>query len=310
MNQLTLSSVLLVFILADASEILLGGFLTYKILRIPVQWHVNMKAYVSFCKAALPQVGIVIFASALARADWILIGLFLSPAKLAEYSFAYKAFEICSLPLLVVAPLLVPWFTRIIKTVIPLQQHPQIQLLLRVEIIVACFVALCLNLLWNPFVDGITGGKYGAVNTSTIFILSMTLPVLYLNNFLWSLHFAYGNLTTILFSFILSFLLNVMGNILLLPKYGNEGAALAYFVSILTQTLFYASRLKEQFSGGMFVLAACSLCAFLSGYLSPLFTANVLLLLVFGTAFYIVFLVCTVQIHQKDLKLLWKIITG
>ena len=62
-------------------------------------------------RESLPQVGVVIFTSAIARFDWIFIGLFVSDVKLAEYSFAYKIFEITTLPLLAIAPLLVPFFT-------------------------------------------------------------------------------------------------------------------------------------------------------------------------------------------------------
>ncbi|HET7899027.1 MAG TPA: oligosaccharide flippase family protein, partial [Flavisolibacter sp.] len=231
-HHLTLPAVVLVFLLADALELVCSLFFFSRFFGWHLRLAVKLNDYRSFFKAALPQVGTVLFAAALARADWLLIGLFLSPANLAEYSFAYKAFEISSLPLLVIAPLLVPWFTRLQKAGIPFHQHPPVQLLLRAEIMIACFTALCLNLLWNPFIDNITGGRYGAVNSETIFILSLTLPVLYLNNFFWSLHFAKGNLRIILYNFALCFLLNVAGNIFLLPLYGNVGAAIAYLLSV------------------------------------------------------------------------------
>lgn len=303
-GKLTLSTVIPFFIVADGSELLLGLFLTRKFLRLPLAFTIRLGDYARFLKEALPQIGVVVFASALARIDWILIGLFLSAAKLAEYSFAYKAFELSSLPLLAIAPLLVPAFTRMVHSAFPHLYQDRIRLLLRVEMMIACFISLCLNILWNPCVDLLTGGKYGAVNTKTILILSMTLPVLYLNNYLWSLHFAYGNMRLILYSFILCFTLNVTANLLLLPLFGNEGAAAAYFISILAQTFFYASHLKEDFSTGLLSLAACTFCAFTSGYLSPFFTTNTPLLLLTGSVLYVVFLRFTIPLRRKDWALL------
>lgn len=308
-HQLTLSAVILTFVLADAVEMLLSVLIFAKFFQFPRRLYMNRKDYLIFFKAALPQVGVVVLAAAITRMDWILIGLFSSPDRLAEYSFAYKAFEISTLPLLVVAPLLVPWFTRLRRTATPLWHHPQVQFMLRAEIMVACLTALCLNLLWNPFVDAITDGQYGAANTRTILILSMALPVMYLNNFLWSLHFAEGNLKIILHSFVLCFSLNVVGNLLLLPLYGNEGAAVAYLLSILVQTIYYAGK-TEAFTGNFLALAACAACAFTSGYLTPMFTANTIMLLVCGSAIYVVLLVFTVQIRQKDWKLFLKTVAG
>ncbi|MBD0298542.1 MAG: oligosaccharide flippase family protein [Flavisolibacter sp.] len=244
-NRISLAIIVPVFIVADCSELIFGLYLTRKILKVPLVLKFNGRAYVQLLKEAYPQIGVVVFSAALARMDWILIGFFLPAHKLAEYSFAYKAFELACLPLLVIAPLLVPYFTGLLKEGKNIYLHENVRLLLRVEMAIACLFALCLNITWNPFVDAITAGKYGAVNTTTVFILSIALPVLYLNNFLWSIHFSNGNTRTIFYSFAIAFSLNLLGNIILIPLFGNDGAAFSYLLSISVQTAFYFTRMKE-----------------------------------------------------------------
>ena len=89
--------------------------------------------------------------------------------------------------------------------------------LLRFEMIIASLVALVLNILWVPVIDFITHGKYGAVNRYTILILSACMPFLYVNNFLWTINFAKGHLKMIFYIFFITFLVNVIGDIILIP---------------------------------------------------------------------------------------------
>ena len=308
-HAFSLSAVVVVFVVSDASEFLLAIVLFVKegARRFPFQFQGKM--YVQFFRGALPQVGIVFLAAALARIDWILIGLFLSPQKLAEYSFAYKAFEFASLPLLVIAPLLLPYLTRISRSGLPIHQHAQMRLLLKAEIIIACLVALCLNGLWSPVVDAVTAGRYGASNRQTIFLFSLTLPVLYLNNFLWSLHFANGRLKTILYSFVLSLAVNLLGNFLLLSRYGNEGAATAFFLSVTAQTVFYAVYTKDLFYFDWQSLGACVACAVFSGMCAAFLVSNTALLLLASTGLYVLCLIGTTQLRKKEMAVLWQTIT-
>jgi O-antigen/teichoic acid export membrane protein len=299
-NDMSLPIIIPVFIIADVSEFIFGFYLTRKVLKVPFVLNFYWKEYKQLVKEAFPQIGVVVFSSALARIDWILIGLFLGASKLAEYSFAYKAFELSSLPLLAIAPLLVPYFTRLLREGKKPGEQQNIHLLLRGEMMIACFAALCINIVWNPFADVITDGKYGAANTTTILILSASLPVLYLNNFLWSVHFAYGNLKLIVYSFAFCFSINLLGNLILIPIIGNEGAALSYLLSISAQTLFYASQVKEKMRIGWQPLVFCSACAVCSGAISKYSSLNVWWLLPLCILSYFILLFCTVQLHKTD----------
>lgn len=112
---LNLSTVIVTFISGDAAELILGIYLfrNFTKLSLLIKW--DGSKYKTLLCESLPQTGVVLITSALARFDWIFIGFVLSSIKLAEYSFAYKIFEISTLPLLAIAPLLIPRFTKLFK---------------------------------------------------------------------------------------------------------------------------------------------------------------------------------------------------
>jgi O-antigen/teichoic acid export membrane protein len=247
----------------------------------------------------LPQTGVVLITSALARFDWIFIGFMVSAASLAEYSFAYKIFEISTLPLLAVAPLLIPWFTKLFQQKdITLEG---LKFLVRMEMIIAAFTGLILNICWSPVIDKLTSGKYGLINAKTIFILSLCLPFIYLNNFLWTMYFAQGRLTMILKSFIITFVANVAGDILLIPFFKNEGAAVAFLAACAFQSIYY---LRKNPPIGLpntwQPLVLCTLCALLSGWVCHFFLPESWLMLPAAIALYIVFLGLSLQLRQSD----------
>ena len=203
-----LTTVIIIFITGDIAELLLSFFITKKILKIPLSVKPNKINYLNLLKESLPQVGVVIFTSAIARFDWIILGILASNIIVAEYSFAFKVFELTTLPLLVIAPVLIPLFTRLFHSPATKPAKEKINdlfILLRFEMIIASLVALMLNVLWIPVIDFITHGKYGAVNRYTILILSACMPFIYANNFLWTINFAKSELKKIFYIFLLLF---------------------------------------------------------------------------------------------------------
>jgi len=300
-HAINLQVIVAIFILGDAVELAGSMLLFYKATKTPVKVIWNLNDYVKLIKEALPQSGVVIITSALARFDWIFIGLTLSAIKLAEYSFAYKIFEISTLPMLTIAPLLIPRFTKLFKIEKP--DTTNLKFLLRFEIIVAVSIALLLNMCWPLVIDGITRGKYGKVNITTIFILSFSMPLLYVNNFLWTIYFAKGQLKMILNSFIITLAVNVIGDIILIPIFKNEGAAFAFSLSCLAQTIFYLlkNEIPELYTTG-YSLLICTCCALCSGVIAKLLFSAMWVALPFALFFYIILLVLTVQIKLNDRK--------
>ncbi|MDO3624767.1 oligosaccharide flippase family protein [Mucilaginibacter sp. BT774] len=300
LHQITLINVIIIFIGGDILELTVGTclFALNTTFPISIQW--NKNRYTALIKESLPQFGVTIITSALARFDWIFIGLALSAAKLAEYSFAYKVFELSTMPLLAIAPLLIPWFTRLFKD----GNQPdteRLKFLVRIEMVIAAFTIVLINVCWAPVIDHITDGKYGGVNVLTIFMLTLCIPLQYLTNFLWTINFAKGRLKMIFHAFVITLIVNVIGDLILIPIFKNEGAAFAYLAGYIAQTAFYIYKndLKE-LSRALYTCIICTACACVSFWGAKyLFTTN--WIAVAGSVLiYAVLLLATRQVRLTD----------
>jgi O-antigen/teichoic acid export membrane protein len=217
--------------------------------------------------------GIVIFNAGILRFDWIILGLVASQTILAEYSFAYRIFEMSALPLLIIAPLLLPRFTRYFNELSSdddkTRKLNDLLVFLRLSIVLSCLTSLVLNLVWADLIDSITDNKYGVANSNNILILSAALPFIYLNNFLWTIHFATGRLKRILFITIMTFFINVFGDVLLIPFFSGEGAAMAILLAFIVQSVLYSQKAYIPGLGKIWqTILFCGLSAALSGWLA------------------------------------------
>jgi O-antigen/teichoic acid export membrane protein len=299
LHYLSLKNVVIVFISGDLIE-LLCCLLLFKI-SIKTTWRLkwDRTGYSGLLRESFPQTGVVLITSALARFDWIFIGFTLSAIKLAEYSFAYKIFEIATLPLLAIAPILIPRFTKLFQQTD--FKVDELKLLIRAEMIVAALVGLIINVCWAPVIDEITSGKYGSVNVKTIFILTLCMPFLYINNFLWTIFFAQGRLKAILISFIITLLVNVGFDVILIPIFKNEGAAFAFLLACAVQTIYYIKKNNVANLTNLWVpLLLCVAAACFSGFAAKLLFTNYWLALPASVIFYIILLFATAQIKLSD----------
>lgn len=304
-GSLSLSLVIIIFIIGDTAEFILSFVLNKTVLKIPLTATVSKTSYFNILKESLPQAGVVIFTSAIARFDWIFLGILASNIALAEYSFAFKVFEVASLPLLVIAPILIPRFTRIFRFRTPpdiAAKQRVLAILFKFEMIISSLVALVLNILWVPVIDYITHNKYGAVNSYTIFILSACMPFVYANNFLWTLNFAKGKLKMIFFIFLSTFLVNVICDIILIPRFGGEGAAAGYFLAIAMQFFLFSIKTNiDSFNKKNYTILICPLVAFISGILSNYFIEETVAALFVSIILFFFLLIISRQIIPQDL---------
>jgi len=303
-GPINIIAIVIIFIAGDVAELLTCIYLFRRSIKIKpaVKW--DRSAYFNLLKEALPQSGVVVITSALARFDWIFIGFILSAQKLAEYSFAYKVFEMATLPLTAIAPLLIPRFTNLF-----LNDHPDtrnFKALVRIEMMIAGLVGLLLNVYWAPLIDALTGDKYGAVNTQTLFVLCLSMPLLYINNILWTAFFAQGQLKMILRAFIVTLLVNIIGDVILIPLYKNEGAALAFLLANLAQTIFFLNRNTiPELKTAWQPLIACTVCAIGAGFITKYLVPDTWLILPLSVAVYFFMLIITRQIkltHRQQLQ--------
>lgn len=301
LHQFDLHTIILIFIAGDVLELLIGLILFKRFADILITFKWNKVKYLALVKEALPQIGVVIITSSLARFDWIFIGCILSAVKLAEYSFAYKVFEVASLPLSAIAPLLIPRFTKMFKQ--GDLNVAGIKFLVRFEAIIAGLSVLLINIYWTPIVDFISHGKYGAVNERVVFFLSLCLPLLYLENLLWTVFFTQSRLKMILNAFIITLAVNVVGDVILIPIFKNEGAAIAFLLACLAQIVFYLS--KNNITGLRHVwqpILICTLCAVVAGVGAKMLIGGNWLVIPTAIVFYGGLLLITGQLKGKSLK--------
>lgn len=300
-HQVTVSNVIIIFICGDVLELLVGFYFFKHTTGLPLSLTWNKQNYFALLKESSPQLGVVVITSALARFDWIFIGIFVSAIKLAEYSFAYKVFELSTLPLLTIAPILIPKFTRLFRNG---ESNPdKLKLLARIEMVVAAATILLLNICWSPVIDTVTHDKYGAVNERTLFILSLCIPFQYLCNFFWTIFFAKGQLKLILIAFILTFSVNILGDIILIPLYKNEGAAIACLAGYVTQIAFYIAKNEfKQLNISVYNLLLCTTCTCLSFFAARMFFTGLWAEIGTSALFFIALLLITKQIKVSDVN--------
>ncbi len=309
-TTLSLITVIIIFVIGDFIELLISSFISKNILKVSFNNRWNKKDYFSLVKESLPQAGVVIFTSAIARFDWILLGILGSTIALADYSFAFKAFELSTLPLLAIAPLLVPRFTKLFRDETVQNNAGKINelfTLLRFEIIIASLVALLLNILWVPIIDFITEGKYGTINRSTILILSLCMPFIYANNFFWSINFSQRRLRMIFYIFFITFLVNILCNIFMIPLFGGVGAAFAYLIAVLIQFILFRIKTDDIGNKENIVFILCPIIAFVSGYLSFYIFDHTWLILFSALFFFFLLLIFSRLLRKSDWLILRRI---
>lgn len=309
-GKIDLFAVVLIFIAGDAAEFMLSLLIMRFMIKVPVRMSFAKETYAGLVKEALPQLGVTIFSSVLARFDWILLGLLAGNVILANYSFAYKVVEVATMPLLIIAPVLIPRFTKLFLSPGAENKSSDLAVLLRVEMIIASLFSLLLNMLWIPVIDPFTAGKYGSVNQHTILLLSAAMPFLYFNNFLWTINFAKGKLKMIFYVFLISFLVNVAGDVLLIPFFKAEGAAVAYLSAIVVQLLLYLRQTElAVLRLEMIPVFICPVLAAASGLFSIAFIGDTWSAASVAVISYFLLLLLFRQLRKADLAVI-KRITG
>lgn len=244
----TVYSLIAVYGLGALLEFFVGYAMVRKSVSTAPRPIFRIVEYKYFILESLPQLGVVLFDSALARIDWILLGIIgvstsgLTAAGMtAEYSFTYKVFEVSKLPLLIIAPVLLTRFSKLLgnEKVLTENQQREINILFRLENFILLFLPLFFISVWSPLMDYFTDNKYGAVNESKYWVLALCIPMHGLINFLWTSAFVQGQLKRIMLITISVSVLNLIANLILIPLYGGMGAALAFLGSTLLQLILY-----------------------------------------------------------------------
>ena len=308
---LTIRQLLLIYIISSLAELLFCLAVTRSRLHARISFHYQLKDYLSLIHESLPQAAGVFINASIARIDWILLGLFSGSIITAEYSFAYRVFELSPLPLLIIAPVLLSRFSRFFSKNDPgklLDHKKELSLLIRLEMVAATFIPLVLNIIWSPLMDGLTFHKYGAVNKTSFLLLSFCIPFLYLNNLLWSVHFARNHLKLILRISFLTFFIILAGDLFFIPLYNAHGAATVYLAATVVEYINYMrtsflSRIRETWLSPLICMLAAVICGWLACYLS----LSLPIRLITGILLFFLLLLATKQLKKSDIRLVVKL---
>ncbi|MES2006083.1 MAG: oligosaccharide flippase family protein [Bacteroidota bacterium] len=300
--NITLRAIVMVYLSASFAEWILCIVVYRFVLKLPVAAGFDRRGYILLLKEALPQFGITVLNTAMQRMDWVLLGFLSGSVVVAEYSFTNKLFELSTLPLLVIGPVLLP---RIVKLFGPAVSAAgaaeKIQAFIKAEMIIAVFVALTINLCWETVVDALTDHKYGQSTVGILLILSFAMPLLYLNNFLWSIHFAKEKMRVIFYCILFTIGTNIVADLCLIPFLGAKGAAAGFLVATLVQTLYYAYQTKFLTIQPFFFQAMVIVCyGTAAGLLANGLLQNFIVKEIIGSLVFFFLLIITGQMNSRD----------
>jgi O-antigen/teichoic acid export membrane protein len=301
-HALNIHTVIIILICTAAFE--LCGLVVYLVTKTDFSFKLKIKAYIKLIKEASTQYISVIFDMSLSRMDWILLGVMTSNAVLADYSFAYRAFEIARLPLLIIAPIILPRLARLLSfnskpgTV----QQLYINSFSTIETFFAMLIPLALNILWVPLITLITKGKYGDTNSLQFLMLSLCIPLQFFINLLWSVCFAAKKYKSVSSITIICAVTNIMLNLILIPRLQGPGAAIAFFVTTLLQGCLYYRLVYKQIMiispwPIMFFAIAAVVIYFFTTYLNVQFFIQ----LIIAIALYVLFALLSKMINKQHI---------
>lgn len=246
-QQLNIHGVILILICSAMFE--MCCLLIYLLTKTGFRFRFPVKAYIKLLKEASAPYLSVLFDISLSRTDWILLGIITSNTILADYSFAYRAFELARLPMVIIGPVILPRLSRLMAANNSRPDAANGQLINSfgtVELFLGMLIPLILNILWEPVMMLITKGKYGHSNSKEFLILSVCIPLQLFINLLWSVSFGarkYRSVTTIT---IICAAGNVALNLIMIPLWGGEGAATAFLLTTLLQCGLYYRLVGKQ----------------------------------------------------------------
>lgn len=246
-SYLAVNVVAFIFICTSLLEFIF--LLIYILAKTDFSFRFKMQAYKKLIKEAAPQYLSAVFDTTLSRIDWILLGIIgVSYAATGAYSFAYRAYELSRLPIVIVAPVILNIFANQLAKDGHLSDEKKqtVNSLFTVQSFIAVLIPLVFCIIWAPVLDSIPNfaDKYGSKNEAEFVILSVCVPLHFFINLLWTLSFSarkYRKITTIT---IITASSNVVLNLALIPFYNGIGAAAAYLLTTIIQVTLYYKLVK------------------------------------------------------------------
>lgn len=303
--RINLQVVVMMLIIVSLAELIV--LFLYVKLKFHLNFSFKFSAYKKLVRESSAQYLAVLFDSSLSRMDWILLGLISAQMALADYSFAFRAYEMMKLPIVVIGAVILPRFARMLSSGVHVtyEKRHEIQQFMKMEVVLACLIILVANILWTPLVDAFSNGKYGSSNALIFMLLSVCLPLHFLINLFWTLIFSAKKYRYITMATIATAVLNIVFNLSLIPFLGGIGAALAFVLATTVQTVIYAYIVRRKVMScdlyPLFIVLGIMGVAFGAAIFA---TGNVLLRLVIALGIYIPLIIAFRQMGKEQINVL------
>lgn len=213
--------------------------------KISVSFHVNTILAKQILKASIP-IGFAAFISLLYfKVDTVMLSLYKSASDVGVYSFSYKIFEntltLWSFYIASLYPLLSKFYHKKEKTLFS-------TVLQRSYLLASGGGIVCILILFllAPFLVELFGGTHFHASILPLRILSLSIPLFFLDNIFYSLFLILHRVKNILFIMCLALLSNILLNLFFIPRFGfigasittvlTEGAVLGGYVIIFIQS--------------------------------------------------------------------------
>ena len=165
------------------------------------------------------------------------------------------------------------------------------------------FIPIILVTCWSPLIDYFTDNKYGKVNEINYLLLALCIPLTAIINFLWTMGFVQGQLKTIMFITIFVSLINIIGNIILIPLLGSTGSSITFLVSTILQLFLYVKYIKQQqIQLKLLDILKIIILAFLAILASKFLIYNIIFVPIVAVFIYIFLFFITQQINWKQIN--------
>jgi O-antigen/teichoic acid export membrane protein len=301
-DQTTLNAV--VYTLIGCGVFELAALLVYMFTKEEFSFYFKKTAYIKLLKEATPQFFAVMFDAILARADVFIMGIICVASVAAEYGFAFRIYEIAKMPLTIISPILLARFAPMFNNVDKISDEKKniLQQLVNIEAFLAMFIPLVLCIIWSPFLDAFYDKKFGSTNFLQFSILSISIPIHFYINMLWTIGFASKKFKEISHIIAFTAIFHVIVNRIMIPLYGGNGAAITYLCTSTLQLIGYHWLIRKHFirfsSVSFFVLLFTGIVAY---FVALKATDNIIGQLVIGVGLYVVVAVVTKQVKKQHL---------
>ncbi|OSZ79578.1 hypothetical protein CAP35_15405 [Chitinophagaceae bacterium IBVUCB1] len=301
-SNLTTANAIITLIACSLFELL--ALLLYIIIKRKFSFAFKWIAYTKLIKESSAQFIAVLFDAIHARADVILIGIITTNAITAEYTLAYRAYEITKLPLTVIGPILLARLSRrfALSSTADTETKAKLQHILMLEGFLSTMIPLVLNILWSPLLDSMFDKKFGTVNAQVFLILSICIPLQFYINLLWTMCFSarkYRQISTIIGA---TAVLNILLNLAFIPIWQGTGAAIAFFITVVAQLIAYQILAAKYVARlNIITIAKFTIIAAISYLIARYITGSYLLQIVISVAIYVSVCLLTKMISKQHI---------